>query len=200
LVRLAVFASGQGSNLQAIYYSILHGTLHSVELALVISNNSNSGAMLFAKEHEIPTVHLSILKFGNDEDMFASAMLAELEENHIEFIVLAGYMKRLPDIVLKTYTKRIINIHPALLPEFGGAGMYGMNVHNTVIAQKKEFSGATVHYVEGDYDTGEIILQAKCPVLKNDTPQSLAERVQKIEHTILPQAIQIVADSIENNR
>jgi phosphoribosylglycinamide formyltransferase-1 len=200
LVRLSVFASGQGSNLQAIYYSILNGTLHSVELALVISNNSNSGAMLFAKEHEIPAVHLSILKFGNDEDMFASAMLAELEENHIEFIVLAGYMKRLPDIVLKTYTKRIINIHPALLPEFGGAGMYGMNVHNTVIAQKKEFSGATVHYVEGDYDTGEIILQAKCPVLKNDTPQSLAERVQKIEHTILPQAIQIVADSIENNR
>ena len=199
MFRLAVFASGRGSNLEAIYNSIVTGSLHGVELALVVSNNSNSGALAFADQKHIPARHLSLLKSGNDQDAFQNEMLRILAQEGIDIIVLAGYMKKLPDVVIKKYNGRIINVHPALLPEFGGKGMYGLNVHNAVIASGSKVSGATVHVVEGEYDSGKIILQKLCPVLDDDTPESLAERINKIEHILLPQAIQILADSLEKN-
>jgi phosphoribosylglycinamide formyltransferase-1 len=195
LLRLAVFASGRGSNLEAIYNSIKDSSLRGVELALVVSNNSRSGALEFAEANSIPAIHLSLLKSGN-ELAFQDEMLQILGGAKIDIIVLAGYMKKLPDVVVEKYRGRIINIHPALLPDFGGPGMYGMNVHNAVIASGKKESGASVHLVEGEYDSGTILLQGRCPVLQNDTPESLAERINTIEHKILPRAIQIIADGL----
>lgn len=199
MLQLAVFASGQGSNLEAIYNSIKDGSLIGVKLAIVISNNSNSGAHAFARKNNIEAIHLSLLKCNNDPKQLESETFGVLQNAKIDIIALAGYMKKLPDRVLKKYKGRIVNVHPALLPEFGGAGMYGLNVHSAVIASGKKISGASVHIVEGEYDSGEIILQESCSVLKNDTAESLAERIRKIEHKILPQAIQIIADKIYKN-
>jgi len=199
VLRLAVFASGRGSNLKAIYESIKNGTLHGVELALVISNNSNSGAIVFAQANHIPARHLSQLKYANDAVSFQNELLKVLAEEQIDLVVLAGYMKKLPDVVVGTYRGRVINIHPALLPAFGGAGMFGLHVHNAVIESGKKISGATVHFVEGEYDSGKIIIQETCPVFNDDTAESLAERINRTEHNILPKAIQIVVDSIEEN-
>ena len=199
MLRLAVFASGRGSNLEAIYNSIVRGSLHDVELALVISNNSNSGALAFAKAWNVKGIHLSLLKSGNDERKLESEMLRILDEVEIDLIALAGYMKKLPAGVLDKYIGRIINVHPALLPEFGGAGMFGLNVHRAVIEARRKVSGATVHIVEGEYDSGAILLQRSCAVLENDTPESLASKVTAIEHIILPQAIQMIADKITGN-
>ena len=191
-----MFASGHGSNLRAIYDSINSGSLSGVVLSLVISNNSRSGAIQFAKEKNIPNTHLSLLKSGGDEKKFASEMLSVLQEAKIDLIALAGYMKKLPQEIVRKYAGRILNVHPALLPDFGGEGMYGLNVHIAVIAAGKKISGASVHLVEGEYDSGKIILQESCPVYEEDIPEILAERIKKIEHKILPEAIQLVADSI----
>jgi len=199
LLRLAVFASGHGSNLEAIYQSISTGAVHGVDIALVISNNSASGALSFAKKMAIRGVHLSLLTCERDEKKLESKILEILQEAKIDLIALAGYMKKLPDKVLEKYTGRILNIHPALLPDFGGKGMYGMNVHAAVIASGASISGASAHFVEGEYDTGEIILQEACPVVVGETPESLSERVKEIEHRILPKAIQIIANRITKN-
>ena len=191
-----MFASGHGSNLRAIYDSINSGSLSGVVLSLVISNNSRSGAIQFANEKNIPNIHLSLLKSGGNEKKFASEMLSVLQEAKIDLIALAGYMKKLPQEIVRKYAGRILNVHPALLPDFGGEGMYGLNVHIAVIAAGKKISGASVHLVEGEYDSGKIILQESCPVYDEDVPEILAERIKKIEHIILPEAIQLVADSI----
>ncbi|MFI5262941.1 MAG: phosphoribosylglycinamide formyltransferase [Candidatus Kapaibacterium sp.] len=200
MLRLAVFASGQGSNLEAIYHSISRGALHDVELALVISNNSASGALSFARKREIPGIHLSVLSCENDKLKFESKLLLTLQDAKIDLIALAGYMKKLPGKVLEEYAGRIVNIHPALLPEFGGKGMYGMNVHAAVLASGAKISGASAHFVEGEYDTGEIILQETCPVIQGETPESLAERVKEIEHRILPKAIQVIANRVNKGK
>ena len=200
MLRLAVFALGRGSNLEAIYNSIISGSLRGVTLTLVISNNSNSGALSFAKKWNVQGVHLSSLRCANDERKLEDEMLRTLSEARIDLIALAGYMKKLPAKVLERYKGRIVNVHPALLPEFGGAGMYGLNVHRAVIEAAKKKSGASVHIVEGEYDSGVILLQESCDVLENDTPESLAERVTAIEHIILPQAIQIIADKITTDK
>jgi len=199
LLQLAVFASGHGSNLRAIYDSIASGSLRGVQLALVISNNSASGAFDYAKKNGIAGIHLSLLRCNNDPKNFEDEMIRILQDFKIDIIALAGYMKKLPNKVLEKYRGRIVNVHPALLPEFGGVGMYGLNVHRSVIEAEKKISGASVHLVEGEYDSGKIILQESCTVLGTDTPESLAERIKKIEHKILPQAIQIIADKIANN-
>lgn len=190
MLRLAVLASGQGSNLRAIYHAIASGKLTDVEISLVISNNSKSGAIEFARERGIPSVHISLLVAGDDQTKFENELLNAFERFHIDLIVLAGYMKLLPDIVIAKYHKRIINIHPALLPDFGGQGMYGLHVHRAVLASGNKVSGATVHFVEHEFDSGEIILQKKCEVLETDTPELLSERVRILEHEILPIAIQ----------
>ncbi|MDP4221384.1 MAG: phosphoribosylglycinamide formyltransferase [Bacteroidota bacterium] len=196
MLRLAVFASGRGSNLEAIYNSIESGSLRNIELALVVSNNSNSGALEFAKRKNINGIHLSVLKCNNDLHEFERRLLEALNNTRIDLIALAGYMKKLPGAVLEKYRGRIVNVHPALLPEFGGSGMYGLNVHRAVLEAGRNISGASVHLVEGEYDSGKIILQESCPVEPGDTPEILAERITKIEHRILPQAIGIIAESI----
>jgi phosphoribosylglycinamide formyltransferase-1 len=186
--HLAVFASGGGSNLRAIYDATQSGVLQEAEISLVISNNSKCGAMVFALEKDIPAQHISLVKYGSEEKA-EEKTLQVLQENNINLIVLAGYMKKLPGAVVEKYKGKIVNIHPALLPNHGGEGMYGLNVHKAVLASGDSQSGATVHFVEGEYDTGKIIMQERREVLPTDTPESLQARVKELEHELYPKAI-----------
>lgn len=186
--HLAVFASGGGSNFRAIYDATRGGLLQEAEVSLVISNNSKCGAIEFAKDKNIFAEHISSVKY-NPEVKAEEKILQVLQENTIDLIVLAGYMKKLPDSVVEKYRGRIVNIHPALLPKHGGEGMYGLNIHKAVLAAGERESGATVHFVEGEYDTGAIIMQKRCEVLPTDTPESLQSRVKELEHTLYPKAI-----------
>jgi formyltetrahydrofolate-dependent phosphoribosylglycinamide formyltransferase len=193
MLHIAVFGSGRGSNFEAIVESIEHGTVTGAEIRLVVSNNAQAGILERARTHGIPAVHIS-RKQHPDDAGFASAMLDALHRHGVNFIVLAGYMKRVPAEVIGAYRDRIVNIHPALLPKFGGAGMYGRHVHEAVIAAGEHESGATVHLVDDGYDTGAIVLQRRVPVLHDDTPETLAERVLAVEHVLYPEAIRLFAD------
>jgi phosphoribosylglycinamide formyltransferase-1 len=194
--KLAVFCSGNGSNFRALHQHI-HERHLPCQIVLCLSNNSQCGAMQFAREQGIAAVHLSSKTHPNEHD-FAQAMLAVLEVYQIDLILLAGYMKKVPKAVVLAYPKRILNIHPALLPKFGGEGMYGMHVHQAVIAAGEKDSGATVHFVDADYDTGEIILQRSIPVLPDDTPETLAARVLALEHELYADALEKVLASLSD--
>lgn len=195
-INLAVFASGGGTNLQAIIDNIEAGKLGAC-LKVVISNNSNAFALERARKHNIQAIHLSQKMFAT-QDEFDDKLLAIFQENQIDLVVLAGYMKILSPRVIRAYKNRIINIHPALLPHFGGKGMYGIHVHEAVIASGVKVTGVTVHMVDEIYDHGPIIMQKCVLVLDDDTPESLAERVLKVEHELYSCAIQLFAeDKIE---
>jgi phosphoribosylglycinamide formyltransferase-1 len=192
MLNIAVFGSGRGSNFTSILNAITGGSLPGAKVAVVISNNSTAGILEIARAHAIPAVHLS-QKYYASEDDFADALLAGLRAHGVELVVLAGYMKHLPASVVAAYRHRIINIHPALLPEFGGQGMYGQHVHEAVLAAHRTVSGATVHLVDSEYDHGAIVLQDRVPVHPGDTPALLAERVLQVEHRLLPEAIRLFA-------
>ncbi len=188
--RLAVLASGRGSNLRA-----LHGFLRRRErsniarLSLVLSDHADSGALAYAREHDIAACAVDGGTLGGDR------LLAELRSHRIDLVVLAGYMRLVPEVVVHGYRGRMVNVHPALLPAFGGRGMYGSRVHAAVIAAGARVSGATVHFVDERYDHGAIIAQWPVPVLSADTPQALAARVLRVEHALYPPAILAVAQS-----
>ena len=186
--RLAVFCSGTGSNFRALQHAILERGM-AAEIELCLSNRSQCGAFEFAREQGIDTLHLSEKQFGSFEE-FEEAMVRTLMARGIEFILLAGYMRKVPDAVVSAFSDRIMNIHPALLPKFGGEGMYGIHVHTAVIAAGETESGATVHMVNEEYDKGRIVLQRKVPVLPEDTPELLAERVLECEHALYPDALE----------
>ena len=188
-LNLCVFASGSGSNLLAIIDAGKSGYIIS-KVELVISNNSASGALETAKKNNIPAYHLS-QKLFTTENEFETRVIDLLKEYKIDLILLAGYMKVLSSRVVKQYSGRILNIHPALLPKFGGKGMYGIHVHEAVIAAKEKVTGATVHYVNEVYDSGEIILQEKVKVFPDDDALSLQKRVLEIEHKLYPEAIKL---------
>lgn len=192
-LNIAVFASGKGSNFRAILDAIKAGKIQNAQIVLVISNNSDAGALVTACENNIPTLHISRKQFNSDED-FNDALLARLSAYNVNFIVLAGYMKKIDARIVRVFKNRMINIHPALLPKYGGNGMYGMNVHEAVIVNKERFSGATVHIVDEEYDHGQIILQKTVQVEENDTPETLATRVLQIEHEIYPEAIRLFSE------
>ncbi len=185
--NLAVFCSGNGSNFKALYEQIRARNL-PCQIVMCLSNNSQCGAMQFAREHGIDAVHLSSKSVPNEE-AFVQAMLSELEKRKVDLILLAGYMKRVPKEVVRRYSNRMLNIHPALLPKFGGQGMYGMNVHRAVIEAKETESGATVHFVTENYDDGEIIVQEKVQIAPDETPESLASKVLEVEHRIYTEAL-----------
>jgi phosphoribosylglycinamide formyltransferase-1 len=191
-MNIAVFASGRGSNFQAIFNAIDAGLLPA-QIVVLISNKSDAGAMEIARAHNIPTQHLSQRMFSSEE-AFADAMLEVLEKNHAEFIALAGYLKKIPARVIRQYRNRIVNIHPALLPSFGGEGMYGHYIHEAVIASGEKISGATVHLVDEEYDRGPILLQKTVAIASDDTPDTLAVKVLKIEHEIFPLALKAFAE------
>jgi phosphoribosylglycinamide formyltransferase-1 len=188
-LNICVLASGRGSNLNSILNSQKRGEFLS-KIVLVISNNSNSNALNIARANQIPAVHLSS-KLYPDYTEYTKTFLNYLKKFKVDFIVLAGYMKLLPNEVVRRFKNKIINIHPALLPSFGGQGMYGMNVHNAVIEHGAKYSGATVHLVDEIYDSGPIVLQKALKVLDKDTPETLQKRILKIEHKILSEAIKL---------
>ena len=153
VLNLAVFASGRGSNFEAILRAIKTGRLHNVSVAVVISNNSDSPVLTIAREHNIPSYPLSQKQFSSEQE-FVGAILNVFEKHRVNFVALAGYMKILPTSIVQKFRDRILNIHPALLPQFGGKGMYGMRVHEAVINSEAKVSGATVHIVDEQYDHG----------------------------------------------
>jgi phosphoribosylglycinamide formyltransferase-1 len=191
-MNIAVFASGRGSNFQAILNAIDTGFLPA-RITVLISNKSDAGAFEIAHKHNIPAQHLSQKMFSSEEAL-ADAMLEVLEKHNTEFIALSGYLKKIPAQVIRQYRNRIINIHPALLPSFGGAGMYGRYVHEAVIARGEKVSGASVHLVDEEYDRGPIIVQKSLNIAPDDTPDSLAAKILKIEHEIFPLALKAFAE------
>ena len=195
-LRLAILASGQGTNLQNIHQQITSGELPGVELSLVVSNNSTSGAMDYARANGILSAHISPVKQGSQEAA-DEALLETLREHRIDLIVLAGYMKKIPVNVVREFAGRIINVHPALLPSYGGEGMYGIRVHAAVIESGERYSGATAHLVSEHYDEGPIVLQESCEVMPDDTAETLSERVREIEFRLLPRAIKLLAEKLE---
>ncbi len=192
MLNIAVFGSGRGSNFQAILTAIESRKLPGVRIVVVVSNNSGAGILDIGRRHGIPAVHISERQFP-DESAFAEALLALLKRHGADFVALAGYMKRVPRQVIGAYRNRIINIHPVLLPKFGGKGMYGIHVHEAVLAAGEKFSGATIHIVDEEYDRGPIVLQRQVAVEPGDTPESLAARVLEVEHRLYPEALALFA-------
>ena len=189
MLKLAVFISGGGTNLQALIDACAQGTLKA-EIRAVISNNSKAFGLERARKAGIETFHISRVVYP-DEAEYQTVIMEILEKLAVDLIVLAGYMKLLPSVAVKKYYGRIINIHPALLPKYGGPGMYGLKVHEAVLQSGDEFSGATVHMVDDRYDHGPILIQRRVPVEKDDTAETLAARVLDVEHQILLQAVSL---------
>lgn len=188
-VPIAVFASGGGTNLQALLDHL--GNDDAAHVELVISDNADAFALQRARDVGVATAYVDVR--GRDRDDVATAMLEALHAHDIQLIVLAGYMRLVPAAVIERYVDRIINIHPALLPAFGGRGMYGQHVHEAVIAAGCTITGVTVHLVNERYDEGRILAQWPVPVLPGDTADSLAARVLSIEHCVYPATIAALA-------
>ena len=188
-MRIAIFASGSGSNAEAIIRASREGRLSS-EVGLVISNNVNAGVLKRAKALEVNNSVIDPRSFESEE-LYITSLFSTLDEHEIDFIALAGYLKMVQPELIDKYRNKITNIHPALLPSFGGKGFYGMKVHEAVIEAGCKVSGVTIHLVNEKYDRGAIIAQRTLRVLDDDSPESLAERVLKIEHEIYPEALQL---------
>ncbi|MBT3272037.1 MAG: phosphoribosylglycinamide formyltransferase [Spirochaetales bacterium] len=193
-MKLGVLASGGGSNLQSLINAIGTGYL-TAEIAVVISNNSRSGALERASRQGIPGIHMSSQTHPDPADL-DRAVLAAFTEYGVEFVILAGYMKKLRSKTLSRYRNHVINIHPALLPDFGGKGMYGMHVHRAVIAAGRSESGPTVHLVDEVYDEGPVLSQASIPVKLGDTAEALQARVLEAEHLIYPQTLREISTGL----
>jgi phosphoribosylglycinamide formyltransferase-1 len=193
-MNIAVFASHGGSDLQAIIDGCKSEKINA-NVKLVISNNLDSMALQRAKNEGISGYHISSKVIPNNDELDRK-ILKVLDENNIDMIFLAGYMKMLGIPVLQKYLNRIFNIHPALLPKYGGKGMYGMNVHKAVIQAKEKVSGVTIHRVNENYDSGEIVAQTEVPVMHNDTPEELAARVLEREHYFL---VEVISDIVNGN-
>ncbi len=201
-LHLAVFASGSGSNLEAILQAIEDGSLVNVTVVTVISNKKEARALTRAQSRNIPTAVLSPADFVSESD-YLHALEAVLHEHNVNFIALAGYLKKIPLQLVKKFNGRMLNIHPSLLPAFGGPGMYGSKIHAAAITRGVRWSGVTVHFVDEDYDTGPILLQKPVPVHQSDTPETLAQRVLAMEHHIYPEALRLFAEgrvTIENRK
>lgn len=191
-MRLAVFASGGGTNFQAILNAIDAGTLPA-EVGCCVSNTSDAGALDRADEHGVPTEVITPSSFDAPFP-FGRALLDTLAAHDVTFVALAGYMQKIPPNVVEAYRGSMTNIHPALLPAFGGQGMYGMHVHRAVLEYGVHWSGATVHLVDEEYDHGPIVLQEPVPVYADDTPKVLADRIRDVEHRLYPEALRLFAE------
>lgn len=187
--RIAIFASGAGSNANKIIDHFAPSK--SVKVALIVCNKTGAGVISIAADNNIP-----LLMLDKEEFFRGSGYVEFFKEAGIDLIVLAGFLWKIPETLIKAYRNRIINIHPALLPKFGGKGMYGTKVHEAVIAAGEKESGITIHYVDEHYDNGDIIFQATCPVYENDTPDALATRIHSLEHENFPKVIEQCLNSI----
>lgn len=181
--RIAILASGSGSNAENIHHYFQQR--EGIEIVLIVSNRAEAYVHVRAKEMGVPSLTL------NKESLQEAGLLLNLMRTYkVDFIVLAGYLLRVPADLVEAYPNRIVNIHPALLPKHGGKGMYGHKVHQAVLDAGDEKSGITIHYVNERYDEGQVIFQASCPVLEGDTPDTLASRVHALEYDHFPKVIE----------
>ncbi len=196
MLRLAILVSGGGTNLQAIMDAIDGGRITNAKIQAVISNNAGAYALERARKHGIDALCVSPKDYPSREE-FNEALLATVDSYQVDLVVLAGYLVKIPPQLIEKYDRRIINIHPSLIPSFCGVGFYGLKVHEAALARGVKITGATVHFVDSGMDTGEIILQKAVPVEKGDTPELLQRRVmEQAEWVILPQAIQMIANGM----
>lgn len=196
MLRVGVMVSGGGTNLQAILDAVEEGRITNAEIEVVISNNPGAYALERARNRGIEAVCMSPKDYETRED-FNQAFLEKVDEYHLDLIVLAGFLVKIPEAMVEKYEHRIINIHPSLIPSFCGVGYYGLKVHEAALARGVKVTGATVHYVDGGMDTGPIILQKAVEVQENDTPELLQHRVmEQAEWVILPKAIDMIANGI----
>ncbi len=194
-MNIAVLASHEGTTLQAVLDACAAGQI-AARVALAISNNAASGALRRARLAGVEAVHLSGATHPDPREL-DRALCAALEERQIDLILLAGYMKRLGPVTLERFAGRILNTHPALLPRFGGQGMYGARVHRAVLASGERVSGASIHLVDGGYDTGPLLAQVRVPVERDDTDETLAARVQAAERALV---VEVLADVASGKR
>lgn len=183
--RIAIFASGSGSNAEGISRFFSHHP--TIEVKVILTNKPDARVIERARNLGIPC-HI----FNRDDFYQTNKVLDELKTYGVDFIVLAGFLWLIPSNLLINYPKRIVNIHPALLPKYGGKGMYGSRVHQAVIDNMEKESGITIHFVNEEYDAGDIIFQAKCPVAAGDTADTLAEKVHELEYRYFPEVIESV--------
>ena len=197
-IRIAVFISGGGTNLQALIDASTSGKL-SAEITLVVSSNANAFGLTRAENAEIPTFIFREKKYESKSEA-SQDLLEKLKEHNIDFIALAGYLRLLSPQLISAYNGKIINMHPALLPKYGGQGMYGRHVHEAVLASGDKETGLTFHIVDEAYDHGRIVEQFHLPVLENDTPESLQERVLIKEHEEYPKILgKFIRGEYDNN-
>jgi phosphoribosylglycinamide formyltransferase-1 len=185
---IAVFASGAGSNAQKIIDHFRNSKF--VKINLIVCNKPGAGVLQIASAENIPVLMIE-KKIFND-----TGYVEELKHHHIDFIILAGFLWKLPAILINSYPEKIINIHPALLPSYGGKGMYGNAVHTAVITAGEKQSGITIHYVDDKYDHGKIIFQKTCTVDENETAESLAQKIHQLEHKHYPKQIEMLLDKM----
>ena len=188
-INIAIWASGSGSNAENIieYFS------NRNDLRFIILSNKKE-----AKVHErAKRLGVESFAFKNSEFRSGDMVLNFLKEQNIQFNILAGFLLLVPQNILKNYPNKIINIHPALLPKYGGKGMYGMNVHNAVIENQEKESGITIHYTNEVYDEGQILLQARCSVTPEDTPETLVKKIHRLEHAYYPKVVEFLLESEE---
>ncbi len=185
--NIVVFASGSGSNFQSIIDSVQAGKLNT-RIAGLISNKHGIKSLERASNYQIPSRVISESDYESYEE-YSIALLEQLQSWKTDLIILAGFLRKVPSLVIQSFEHRILNIHPSLLPKYGGKGFYGLHVHTAVIEAGDLFSGCTVHVVSEEYDKGPILEQAKVKVFNNDTPQTLAKRVLEQEHILYPKVI-----------
>jgi len=191
-INVAIFASGAGSNAQKLIDYFRQHT--QIKIALIVCNKPGAGVLTIAQNEKIPSLLIEKEQFFR-----GNAYVEELKQHNVDFIVLAGFLWKVPVQLVKAFPQRIINIHPALLPNYGGKGMYGRFVHEAVIAAKETESGISIHYVDELYDHGKIIFQANCTVDENDTPETLAKKIHLLEHLHYPAVISQVL-KLQNRR
>lgn len=187
--HLSIFVSGNGTNLERIAEYFMEDW--DIDIVNVVCNNPKAFAIERAKRRKIPVRMITKQEFNSE------AFVKEMQDLDVDLIVLAGFLWKLPEGLVKAFPKRIVNIHPALLPKYGGKGFYGEHVHEAVVAAKEPYSGITVHYVNEVYDSGEIIMQAQVALDENETPDSLAAKIHKLEQAYFPVAIDYVLRSQE---
>jgi formyltetrahydrofolate-dependent phosphoribosylglycinamide formyltransferase len=193
--NIAIFASGAGSNAQNIinYFRPNEPLGGSVSIKLIVCNKPGAGVLAIADREQIPTLLIEKEKFFR-----GNAYVDELKEKKIGFIVLAGFLWKIPSALIKAFPHKIINIHPALLPKYGGKGMYGHHVHQAIIDNKEKESGISIHYVDELYDHGDLIFQAKCAIHETDTADSLAKCIHQLEHEHYPRVIAALVDKMNS--
>lgn len=192
-VNVAIFASGTGTNAQQL---INHFRNHSyIKIALIVCNKSGAGVLTIAQKENIPSLLIEKEQFFR-----GNAYVDELKQYKVDFIVLAGFLWKVPLPLVQAFPQRIINIHPALLPNYGGKGMYGRFVHEAVIAAKEKESGISIHYVDELYDHGQLIFQASCTIEAGDTADTLAQKIHALEHEHYPLIVEKVILELQNRR